>query len=270
MKRLLLLAVALSACGPQQATVDGAHDSKASSGAALQSKVLLTFPPNFAPVQQSQPITAGATVHVNYDVSRLSQCRGDFNGQPGWTITAFWQLDQDPVQSFDAGGFGFGNPVNGNEFVVSHAGQLSLWFEITDRWGCNGWDSAYGNNYRFGVASAPPVIHFKSDWSSSVEGTLAGAAVIAVDYDPARLPQCRGQYMGWQTWSVTANWNFSGGTGHSAPVTAFDNQNVVTTPALISVDPGATQLQLWFHGSDETDCSSWDSDFGRNYVFSLQ
>jgi hypothetical protein len=269
MKRFVLVVFALMACGPQQASIGSGNDLKSSSGAALADKVLLTFPPDFS-VQQDSPITAGATVHVNYDVSRLSQCRGDFNGQPAWTITGHWQLDSDASGTWDAGGFGFGTPVNGNEFVVPHAGNLQLWFEISDRWGCHGWDSKYGANYQFNVSGKPPVIHFNSDWSSSVEGSLKGAQVIGVDYDAARLPQCRSSYMGWQTWAITANWNFDGGTGHSAPVTGYDHQTVVPQLALISVDPGATTLSLWFHGSDVTDCSSWDSAYGQNYTFGLQ
>ena len=48
--------------------------------------------------------------------------------------------------------------------------------------------------------------------SSSVEGSLKGAKVIAVDYDLARLPQCRAKYMGFDAWGISAYWNFVGGT----------------------------------------------------------
>lgn len=269
MKRFALILLALAACGPQQATIDGSDDGRSSAAAALDGKVLLTFPPDFS-VQQDSPITAGATVHVNYDVSRLSQCRGDFNGQPAWTITGHWQLDDDAQGTFNAGGFGFGTPVNGTEFVVPHAGNLQLWFEISDRWGCHGWDSNYGANYPFSVAGKPPVIHFNADWSSSVEGTLKGAKVVAVDYDLARLPQCRAKYMGFDAWGISAYWNFDGGTGHNAALTGYSGQTVVPQQALISVDSGAKTLSLWFHGSDEYGCSSWDSAYQQNYNFDLQ
>ncbi|MGQ0508917.1 MAG: DUF6209 family protein, partial [Myxococcaceae bacterium] len=86
----------------------------------------------------------------DYDADRLPQCRGDFQGQPGWAISGFHQLNGGPVLSFEVDGH---KSWSGSEPVIklTEAGELTVWFAITNRWGCREWDSAYGANYHFTV-----------------------------------------------------------------------------------------------------------------------
>jgi len=35
---------------------------------------------------------------------------------------------------------------------LPRAGRLALWFQVTGRYGCSGWDSNLGSNYTFDIA----------------------------------------------------------------------------------------------------------------------
>jgi hypothetical protein len=257
MKRVAAaLALSLVACGFQSATV-GSDSSNERSAALSAPQVSMYFAPDWS-TSVSQPLTAGATVHITYDVSRLPQCRGDQDGHPAWSITAYWQLDSGASGSLTVGGYGLSSP----SFTVPSAGELQLWFQITDVWGCSAWDSKFGENYRFTVGAAPPVIHFLPGWVTQVDGTLTGAPLIAVDYDVSRLPKCRATYNGLPAWSVAADWSFDGGRAQTADVSQG--------PAIVAVPQDARELQLWFEGSDDSGCTTWDSLYGQNYRFTLR
>ena len=94
---------------------------------------------------------AGTTAKVIYDANRLPGCRGDYNGKPGWTITGFYQLNGGPVQNFWVAGFSSVTNPPAPSIPLSTAGALSVWFQVTNRWGCSEYDSNFGANYAFSI-----------------------------------------------------------------------------------------------------------------------
>ncbi|MFO0555202.1 MAG: DUF6209 family protein [Polyangiaceae bacterium] len=96
-------------------------------------------------------LRAGDPVELSYDASRLPSCRGDQGGVPQWSITAFYRVGGGDVQSVPVAGLNATSPVL---IVPPATGQLELWFQVTNRWGCVAYDSDFGQNYRFSVAAA--------------------------------------------------------------------------------------------------------------------
>ena len=77
-----LSAAGLAGCAPA-AEADSAD--LGTSEAALGEAGTLTFGADFG-VTVSGTLQKGRKVRVAYDANRLTACRGDQNGHPGWTI----------------------------------------------------------------------------------------------------------------------------------------------------------------------------------------
>lgn len=103
---------------------------------------------------QSAPLVAGHDFIVDYDIRRLSTCRQDYNGIQTWDVTVNYRFDGGAVQSASL-------TTAPNDYqrlqaparltAPKGASTVDLWFENTDRTGCETWDSAYGANYRFAL-----------------------------------------------------------------------------------------------------------------------
>ncbi len=222
-------------------------------------------------VTQSAPLVAGTQARIHYDIARLPQCRAQYHGFPAWDILAYWNAD---------GGTASNAPMtelNGTVrtgvdriITVPPGHELNMWFYASDEFGCLQWDSAYGQNFRFAITGADVVLHFGSDWSNTRTGTLGPDGTILVDYDIARLPGCRQDYNGLQTWDVQVDYRFDGGAVQQASLTkVLDTGERVGAPALLHAPAGAHTVELWFENSDRTGCHTWDSDYGRNFSFAL-
>ncbi|NMO18093.1 hypothetical protein HPC49_50210 [Pyxidicoccus fallax] len=220
-------------------------------------------------IVQSAPLVPGGQVKIIYDTDRLPGCRGTINGNPAWSVTGSYQLNDGTVGSFYAGG-GANYPGQSPEAVLDlpENGSLALWFHISNRWGCREWDSNYGNNFRFDVGG--PRIVFGADWTTAVYGTLKQGGTVTVDYDITRLSGCRQTYNGLQTWDVEAQYRFDGGTVQTAPLTQVVGMSGrEQVPAVITAPASASLLELWFRNWDRTSCQTWDSAYGQNYRFTL-
>lgn len=123
------------------------------SEAALGEAGTLTFTNEFH-ATVTGTLEKGKKLRVAYDASRLTACRGEQNGKPAWTITGYWKIGAGDVHSFEAGGFspsgGTAEPV----LALDASGDLQIWFQNNDRWGCNAYDSDFGKNYHFAVQPA--------------------------------------------------------------------------------------------------------------------
>ncbi len=104
-------------------------------------------------VSQSGRLVMGGKVRVRYEQARLPQCRRTERGNPVWAITGFAQIDRATPHTFDTA------VAEGSErreidalLDLPHAGELSLWFQVTSLGGCMQYDSAGGANYRFRIA----------------------------------------------------------------------------------------------------------------------
>lgn len=264
---LAALTFAVFGCGSQQLSISETDGTSSNTAARLTSETQLHFQSDWTNVLSSALVN-GSKVRVIYDTDRLPQCRGDYNGQPAWSITGYWQLNGGAVHSFEAGGY---SPSQGTEepvFELTDTGDLAMWFQITNQWGCSAWDSNYGSNYHFSVQQQP-TLTFTAAWQTEVQGVLASALAVTVSYDLSRLPTCRQTYNGYATWDIVAWYRFDGGAAQSIPVTAVSGSDKVSAPAEIAIPSGAQTLELWFENTDRTGCVAWDSAYGQNYVFSL-
>ncbi len=151
LKLRLLFAGLLAAAGcAAPAGEDG--DDVESTEAALGESATITFDGAWNE-RVSGELQKGKKVRVVYDAGRLTTCRGEINGGPGWAITGFWRIGDGRVRMFEAGGL---SPSGGADpsFVLDASGDLQIWFQNTSRWGCSAYDSNHGANYHFGVAPA--------------------------------------------------------------------------------------------------------------------
>ena len=145
---------ALSALGLGGCTAPASEEAElGTSEAALGEAGTLTFAADHT-VRVAGSLEKGKRVRVEYDASRLTECRGEQNGKPAWSITGFWKVGNGAVHSFEAGGL---SPSNGTEqpvLALDASGDLAIWFQNNNRWGCNAYDSDFGKNHHFVVEPA--------------------------------------------------------------------------------------------------------------------
>ena len=113
----------------------------------------LTFAANFTQTP-SAPLVAGREVRVAYDPARLTACRGNLPGGPGWGITGYYRTNGGTVGTFEAGGLSPSHGTTPPVIVLAAPGDLEIWFQNTSAWGCSAYDSNNGSNYHFAVAAA--------------------------------------------------------------------------------------------------------------------
>ncbi|MBK7863420.1 MAG: hypothetical protein IPJ65_33425 [Archangiaceae bacterium] len=265
MKRALVSMVFLAACGPQEAQVGSSQDPVGASLAAplAASEFGIAFRSDWNIVRNGI-FTEGGTIRVQYDAARLPGCRGEQNGKPAWSITGYAQVNDGPVQSFEAGGFSPSSGTSAPVVQLPAAGKVAFWFNVTNVWGCSEWDSNFGHNFVYEVAPQPRIV-FDAAWSETVVGTPGSNPTLVVDYDLSRLPDCRATYSGLPTWEILVWWRFDGGATQYTPVTVAHGSERVAAPARIAIPTGAKEIELWFKSSDRGGCVQYDSDFGSNY-----
>lgn len=133
-----------------------AEEAVATSSSNLgETATAITFGADWS-VHTDGILTAGTTGKVVYDEDRNPICRGEQNGAPAWSVTGHVRVAGGAEQTFEAAGF---RPSGGKGPATLTlppvlGGDVELWFEVGNRWGCHGWDSAFGKNYRFDLA--PP------------------------------------------------------------------------------------------------------------------
>lgn len=148
-----LLALASDGCAAPAAATDDVEIEVGTSEAALGEAGTLSFGADFQ-VKVTGTLEKGKKIRVAYDANRLTACRGDFNGQAGWSITGYWMIGGGAVHSFEAGGFSSSGGSAPPELSLDQSGDLQLWFQNNSRWGCNAYDSNFGGNYHFAVQAA--------------------------------------------------------------------------------------------------------------------
>ncbi|HEX8952077.1 MAG TPA: DUF6209 family protein, partial [Polyangia bacterium] len=257
MKRLVLVLFVLSGCSGELRN----PSSEVASADTTTPPATLTFAADWS-VAQSAPVISGGKATLHYDPARLPNCRATYQGFPAWGITAYWAVDggqafSAPVTQFQGGQV---VPIDAT-FAVPPGSDLAVWFFASDEYGCTQWDSSYGRNFHFALAADAPALHFRwPGWSDDASGPLVAGRDFLVDYDIRRLPYCRQDYNGLQTWDVTVGYRFDGGAAGSASLTSAPNDyQRVQAPARLTAPPGAQTVDLWFENHDRTGCQTWDS-----------
>ncbi len=268
MSRALLLALpcllTLAACDESPPPIDLREGTQLPAGLT---PARLTFTDIWQIVSSGGPLVAGNSVEVGYDTDRLTACRGDQYGKPGWSITGYQRLEDAAVGSFEAGGH---SPSSGTEkpiFTPADSGDLAFWFHNTSVWGCSAYDSNYGDNWHVQVGAS---LSFKTGWVIESLGAPRSGAALVVAYDPARLPDCRGTKYGYEAWNIRVHYRFDGGPVQTAMLTQAEGNIQVPVPALLAAPADAGEVELWFENQSYGGCKAWDSQYGANYHFPLE
>lgn len=226
---------------------------------------------------------AGSDLSVIYDLSRAPKLdkncvRTANGGGRGWALTGKYQRNGGEVGSLD---FTARMPQNGDatgmveaRIPLTEGGDLSVWFEVTSLGGCQAFDSQLSQNYHVSVSGPPPgseaSIVFGAAGDPVTRGTLRAGGRVAVRFEDARLPKCRGTRMGNPAWGIRG----SAQVNDSAPK-QFDTGRTVdakgtreSIEAVVAL-PDSGKLSLWFENSDVFGCHDYDSQGGKNYTFEI-
>ncbi len=111
--------------------------------------------------------------------------------------------------------------------------------------------------------TAPAIIRFDRGWVHSVEGDLRRGDAVLLDYDFARLPNCRGERLGVPSWRIEAHVRFH-------PGGQYVYRELGPDPATLTIPPDTSQIEMWFKNWDARFCQAYDSRFGENYWFEVR
>jgi hypothetical protein len=123
-------------------------------------------------------------------------------------------------------------------------------------------------------------VQFLAGWRSIQSGAIRPSNSLIIEYDPARMPDCRVNWRGAAVWDLEAYVRFHPG-GQVVSGSVMDRVRVppgsgvvvalVPRPFEVAVPEDAHNVELWFrvfHGIDGG-CEVWDSRFGENYWFAV-
>jgi hypothetical protein len=197
-------------------------------------------------------------------------------GKPGFTITGFASINKKPAKTFYVAGHSSDPTRTTTESIaVDEAGDLAVWFQVTNASGCSNYDSDLGKNYHFAVAPSPVSssrIVFDADPSRAprATGALTAGTKIEIDYPEARLAGCRGSLAGGApAWTVTGFASINGEPAKSFYVAGYSPDPSQTGKKPIVELPRAGRLSLWFQVTSRYGCQAWDSNLGSNYTFDV-
>ncbi len=92
---------------------------------------------------------------------------------------------------------------------------------------------------------------------------------LTIEYDPERLPVCRGIRLGVPSWDIPGFVHFYPGEQRhgGSLVRRVDGkliEPVQPMPLTVLVPVDANHVEVWFENRDARVCITWDSRFGQN------
>lgn len=273
MRHLWIWALGLVAMG---CSAETASSDPASEDSEVQSEATLKLTADFKMQVIGRP-TAGKGLRVEYALERLPQCRGNVGGGgPGWTITGFYSENGGPAKTFDPTALtedGKDRIAKPATIALKQGGDLALWFEVTSRFGCHEYDSAFGNNYHLDVAGAPPdaeaSIVFDKTGAPRQEGALKAGGKVKIRYEQDRLPDCRRSQGGHPQWSITGFSQVGSAEPQTFQTGRPDGSDREEIDAILDL-PRSGELALWFQVVSVGGCMKYDSNGSANYKFRIE
>lgn len=217
------------------------------------------------------PVFAGGKVSVSVTRERFPSCG------IGGEVTVFVRTKDGTILEAGLAQGDAESARYGSFDMPAGVTSAELWLRSTTSDGCVEWDSDFERNYPLDVYDwAPALLQFGADWSRTQTALPAGGAVV-IDYDFARLPDCRVNYHGYPSWDILAHARFDDGpvvdqsmvtlgyTSNGVPDGTV-NANLVVMP----IRRDARFVAFWFENTQyPPTCQGWDSDFGSNYVYAI-
>lgn len=270
----LLLATALTtaACAEAPSADPGAGGD--TGGKADGAVTTLTFDAGFGETSDG-PLVSGTTIRVDYDLDRMTTCRGSSGGSEAWGVTGFAAFDGGEPVAFAVSRIESGRvvPVVARVDLPADASHVDLWFQISDRFGCTAFDSNDGVNYGFALErrgdGGTTVLDFGADFSELQSDAIHAGDRVVVHYDPQRLATCEGSTGGHAAWGVTGYYQIDGGAVTTLQVAQADGSVLVPADPSFTV-PDGRRITMWFDATNIWGCHAWDSNLGANYEFAIE
>ena len=121
------------------------------------------------------------------------------------------------------------------------------------------------------VTSAASVRFAAGSWEPTWAGTLKAGSTLAIDYDFARLPQCRNTSRV-DYWVVEVSYRFDGGATKTVALSGSPGAADFLPDSGIAIPAGAKSIEMWFQNhavGGYDDCSAFDSQYGKNYTHDI-
>lgn len=220
--------------------------------------------------------TTGKGIRVEYALERLPQCRGNVGGGgPGWNIGGYYSENGGPAKSFEVAALspdGKDRVAKAARIVPAQGGDLAIWFQVSSRFGCSEFDSAFGQNFHLTVKGAVPEasasITFGKDGNPVKTGELKAGGKVKLRYEQARLPDCRRTERGNPVWNITGFAQIDREASRTFDTGRAEGSERKEVEALIDL-PHAGELSLWFQVTSLGGCMKYDSQSGANYKFRI-
>lgn len=213
---------------------------------------------------------AGATTQIAVSPARFDGCADG--------VTAFVKDASGAVTSVPMSGLSDGM-LTGN-FVAPSSGAVEVWFRasrpaVRELPACEAWDSDFGRNYSFPTRPYEPAkaTFAAGEWAPSIEGTVKRGGALVIEYDAARLPDCRPSYLGNPTWSIIAHVRFA--DGREVAKNVAGTVPYAGGPVAFAIpDDAAGPADVWFENvgyypGNSTPCRAFDSRHGQNYEIAI-
>jgi hypothetical protein len=267
----LILATCVAGCVADGAAVD--ENLAGAAGKADGQTPTIVFGEDWSETAHGR-LLAGDRIAIDYDLDRLTQCRGSTNGSEVWGVTGYAMFDGGAAQPFGVSRLegGVVKPVVASLEVPATATRVAFYFAINNRWGCIAYDSNHGANYELAIERGADgaVLSFEADWSESQSAALHAGDEVVVHYDPARLARCASSRNGYATWAVTAFWRVDGGSIKTLAVTRGTTDATLEPSDATLTVPRGRDLEVWFQATNVQGCSAYDSNLGGNYHFAIE
>jgi Family of unknown function (DUF6209) len=117
------------------------------------------------------------------------------------------------------------------------------------------------------VATAEAQLSFHADFTTTASGPFTAGQKLRVAYDVARSTACRGDLNGHPGWSVTGYYRLNGGAVGTFEAGGFSPSGGTQPPVFDLPTPG--DLEIWFQTTSVWGCTSYDSNYGKNYHFAV-
>lgn len=137
----LLIAAGCAPSGALEASEDVASDDEALAFATI------TFDAAWNE-NVSGVLVEGGTLALSYDDSRLASCKTFQGGTPRYAITAHARFADGTEKTTVVSGL---MAASAPTLEIGVPGEVQIWFEATNVYGCHEFDSSFGENYRFNV-----------------------------------------------------------------------------------------------------------------------
>jgi len=218
-------------------------------------------------------LVAGLPIRIEYDLDRLTACRGSTNGSEVWGITGYASFDGGEAKAFEVtrlvNGRAVAAPIELD--IPARAARVEMWFQNTNRWGCIAYDSNEGANYAFDIEARADVAYaaFTADGAEDLPRVVKAGDQLVVHYEPERLAECAGSTGGNAAWAVTLDYQVDGGAVKQVLVTRADGPNLVPSDPEITL-PRGRDLALWFEATNRWGCHAYDSNNSANYHIAIE